>query len=580
MFLSTKNSYDSRKTNNGILIGLPFIGTYEVVNNYSGIYIYVKTTFNDTIGILFDNINYSNDDEKYVLSESYNVINEEKYIYIPTKLKYFRIVIITNSDPDPTGVRIVNTYYLSDLATSINYGVDASGFNHPILTDPSGKLIINSNTIDASNNSIVIYGTDNASNIYPVLTDASGKLIISNNTELTTTFPKVNTDAFGRLRISNPYTLFDSKNIEVINSKFTEYTHTGSNDTIVYDASSSIVKLISRGNPSNGHIIRESKNVFAYQPGKSLLVMLTFVMDTFDDNTTQRVGYYDDNNGIYLELNTSGIVSFNIKNNSTLTSVSQTNWNVNTLSILDITRAQILWFDIEWLGVGSVRMGFVIDGEFILCHIFHHANIVTSTYMQTAQLPIRYEIINTSTTQKTLKQICSTVMSEGGYEGSSIVRHIGILENTNSNGVSVSQSNNVTYRMLVAIRLKQTRLKSIVIPSQLAIIPQGSCVYKILLNPTMNTVTWISYDDNSAIEYTRSTTDSLIDASGGTIVNSGYVTSKETITLASSRDFNLQLGRNFNGGTNTYTSDVIAVVVANLSAGNTNAFGMIGWYEL
>ena len=590
MILSTKNSYDSRKTKSFIITTTtPYIGVYETVDTYSGIYIYVKTTYNDTIGVIFDNINYSNDELKYVLSESYIVNKEEKYIYVPIKLKYFKIGIIANDDIDTSGIRIVNTYYLTELANDINYGTDEYGFNHPILTDASGKLIVNATIdnikLDSTTSSITIYGKDVDNNGYPILTDASGKLIISSqNSSITTTFPKVNTDAFGRLRISNPYTLFDSKNVEIKNSKFTEYTFPGSNDTINYDASSSIVSLVCTGQTGyNGHIIRESKNVFSYQPGKSLLLLLTFVMDVYNGNTTQRVGYYDDNNGIYLELDTAGIVWFNIKNNGSLTSVSQANWNVNNLSILDITKAQILWFDIEWLGVGSVRMGFVIDGEFILCHVFNHANVITSTYMQTAQLPIRYEITNTSTTPKTLKQICSTVISEGGYEGNSIIRHVGTPENSSGNGVSVAASDNTNYRVLVAIRLKPSRLKSIVIPSQISIIPQANCVYKILLNPTFSSSpSWSDYpnDNSSAIQYTSSVVGTLISASGGTEINSGYITSKETITLSRPTDFNLQLGRIFNGGTNIYSSDVIAVCVAVLGTGNTNAFGMIGWYEL
>jgi hypothetical protein len=52
------------------------------------------------------------------------------------------------------------------------------------------------------------------------------------------------------------------------------------------------------------------------------------------------------------------------------TVVPQTNWNIDKLDgtgisgiTLDISKAQILWMDIEWLGLGTVRIGFVINGN-------------------------------------------------------------------------------------------------------------------------------------------------------------------------------------------------------------------------
>ena len=63
--------------------------------------------------------------------------------------------------------------------------------------------------------------------------------------------------------------------------------------------------------------------------------------------------------------------------------IAQSDWNTDKLDgtgpsgiILDESKAQILWWDFEWLGVGTVRCGFVIDGLFRTCHVFNHA-IVT-----------------------------------------------------------------------------------------------------------------------------------------------------------------------------------------------------------
>ena len=115
--------------------------------------------------------------------------------------------------------------------------------------------------------------------------------------------------------------------------------------------------------------------------------------------------------------------------------VAQEDWNIDKLDgtgpsgiTLNSSKAQILWMDIEWLGVGSVRIGFVIDGAFIHCHTFHHSNIIESTYITSGSLPLRYEIANTGITTSTsnLKQICSSVISEGGYNLNGIQQAIGI----------------------------------------------------------------------------------------------------------------------------------------------------------
>ena len=135
-------------------------------------------------------------------------------------------------------------------------------------------------------------------------------------------------------------------------------------------------------NASGSFVTRETTKVFAYQPGKSLLNLNTFVMSPAKTNLRQRVGYYGANNGYYLELNNT-TVSFVERSFVTGaivdTPVTQASWNVDPMNgsgpsgiTLDLTKAQILFIDLEWLGVGTVRMGFVVDGNFYVCHKFHH----------------------------------------------------------------------------------------------------------------------------------------------------------------------------------------------------------------
>ena len=216
-------------------------------------------------------------------------------------------------------------------------------------------------------------------------------------------------DAFGRARVSQPYTLWESFHRYQDNGKVsTANSATGSSYT--HRPNESVIDCTIT-NTANSYVYRESSRVFAYQPGKSLQILQTFVMAPSQVGLRQRFGYFGTQNGHYLEVedNTNYFVRRSYVTGAVVnTRVAQEDWNVDKLDgtgpsllTLDLSKAQILWTDVEWLGVGSVRMGFVINGQFIHCHTFHHANSNTApkgAYMQTACLPIRQEIENTAAT--------------------------------------------------------------------------------------------------------------------------------------------------------------------------------------
>ena len=174
-----------------------------------------------------------------------------------------------------------------------------------------------------------------------------------------------NIDAFGRLRTSTPFTLFDSSHRFDDNGLWSTSTATGG--TATFNAAQGLIDLDVTA-ALGSQALRETTKVFSYQPGKSLLVLNTFVMSPAKTNLRQRVGYYGTNNGYYLELNNT-TVSFVERSFVTGaivdTPVAQASWNVDPLNgsgpsgiTLDLTKAQILFMDLEWLGVGTVRMGF------------------------------------------------------------------------------------------------------------------------------------------------------------------------------------------------------------------------------
>lgn len=341
-------------------------------------------------------------------------------------------------------------------------------------------------------------------------------------------------DAFGRQRSSQPVTLFDSFHRYQDNGKFSTLTASGGSATFISNTSSIDCAV---GTTSGAYVYRESKRVFAYQPGKSLQILSTFVMNPAKANLRQRVGYFDSDNGFFLERTGTSTVQFvkrsKVTGSVVDTPVTQSSWNIDKLDgtgpsllTLDLDHPQIMFIDIEWLGVGSVRMGFVINGQFIWCHSFHHANQSTSpkgAYIQTACLPLRSEIENTSTTASSsvLKMICSTVISEGGYHLQGSPKTFGI-EPTAAQQFRLTTAG--TYYPVLSFRLHSSRLNSISIPRDIDLVPinNGFYKYKLIYNPTLTGAVWANtHSSNSSLEYNTNATATI---SGGTELLSGYLT--------------------------------------------------------
>lgn len=368
--------------------------------------------------------------------------------------------------------------------------------------------------------------------------------------EVDASFSGVSVDAFGRLRSSNPLTLFDSSHRYVDNGRWV--TSTANSGAATFSANEGLMNLAVTAD-SGSKVYRETKRCFSYQPGKSLLVLSTFVMNPAKAGLRQRIGYYGSANGVYLELDNE---TLSFVERSSVTGavvearIAQADWNGDKLDgtgesglTLDIAKAQIVWADIEWLGLGTVRLGFVINGTFILCHSFHHANFVTSTYITTASLPLRYEIENTAATDSasTLKQVCSTVISEGGYE-------LNGLQLAASIPVQLPRTLGTagTFYPVVSLRLKAARLDAVVILSALSMmaVSTGNFNWQIRVAGVTTGGTWISAGADSAIEYNISGSS----YAGGTSATSGFISSTNqagaSVDIFKDNLFRFQLERN------------------------------------
>lgn len=402
-------------------------------------------------------------------------------------------------------------------------------------------------------------------------------------------------DAFGRSRVSTPLTLFDSSHRYRDNNLWSTSNTAGT--TYAHSVNEGLVAL-NLPTTADAEIIRESTKVCSYQPGKSLFVLNTFVPATPKANLRQRVGYFGAQNGIYFEID--GTTAYFVERSYTTgvlveTRVAQANWNQDNLLgssvnipgqgvgscpsniTLDLSKAQIFWMDIEWLGLGSVRCGFVIDGKLIHCHSFNHANFITSTYITTASLPLRYEIKNTGTTasSSTLKQVCSSVISEGGYELRGLQQSASVPITS-----AVDLPTAGTYYNVISIRLKSSpdRLDAIVILTALSILGITNNVHynwQVRASGTSAGNTWVDAGTGSAVEYKIGGGE----YTGGRILASGYTSGSNqgsaSVDILKEALFKFQLERNGLTGAPFELS-----LVASASTNGGDIFGSMDWEEI
>lgn len=393
----------------------------------------------------------------------------------------------------------------------------------------------------------------------------SNKACCTTSTSSTGQYVDITRDAFNRFRVSSPYTLLDSQNVYRPSNKF--FSNVAGTGNVSYLSTESAM-LLSTG--ASGTAIRQTKLVYAYQPGKSLLTLFTFCI--MSGTGTHRIGFFNPSDGMFFEYS-NGAAYFVKRNQGSDTRVAQSSWSVDTLDgngpskiKLDTTKAQILWFDFEWLGIGTVRAGFVIDGQIIQCHTWNHANQVTGVYITSAILPARYEV---SGSNASLKQICTSIVSEGGYEPNPLTFTVA-RGSTNADLVNLGTAGTIV--PLISIRLKSTRLYGYVSLKQIDIINSSASdgiQWYLNYGSTLNTPSWTAHPYSDLIEYDITST-SMID--GQTIIG-GYVNNSGLIAFDNKvEDFRL-------GQVDIGVPQVLTLAASGF-ANNLSVAARIVWFEI
>ncbi len=397
-------------------------------------------------------------------------------------------------------------------------------------------------------------------------------------------------DAFGRQKISQPFTLGDYKHLYASDPNFIDYVTSGG--TVAFQPNAACVRL-TVGTTNGSRAIHQTKMYHPYMPGKSQAVLSSFNFYSPVANVVKRTGLYDDNNGIFFQQAGDGTLSFTVRSyvggtvsNNTIT---QSNWNIDKCDgtgisgfNLDITKTQLFFTDFQWLGVGRVRCGFVHDGRYIVAHEFYHSNNSATVYMSNPNLPLRCEILNGSTSAGGyFDQICGSVMSEGGY-------------------VEVGQDWAVTSPTLralaggstlpiLAIRLqnsfKGAPNRAFVRMNSVKLFSSGENIkYKLVKLPNISQLTgatWATIDSDSVVEYSSNATA----YTDGDELDNGWVSATNNgVNLSSGAPAsNLPSSAKKNFIVQNYDStdsEIYIIVATNLSGSSTNVGAAIQWREI
>lgn len=286
------------------------------------------------------------------------------------------------------------------------------------------------------------------------------------------------------------------------------------------------------GTASGEKITRQTYVYWPYRSGQSQLISMTFRMNVAKANLDQRVGYFDDDNGLLLQqLGTALRVVLRSSTSGSMVPAifEQADWSEDTLDgsgdednpsgrTIDVTKVNNLTIDLQWLGSGRVRYYFDFGDTLLLFHEDIHANTNAQAYMGSAALPARYEIENVGVTvgASTLKQISTAVVREGGGEVPGFVYA--------QDNHDLPRSVTTVHVGLVGIRLKSTHIRSVIKLLHAEMLNEGTTTthWEVNVNPTLSGTppVWVSANPHSVVEF--STGAGVVLDDQGRLVLSGY----------------------------------------------------------
>ena len=410
-------------------------------------------------------------------------------------------------------------------------------------------------------------------------------------------------DAFGKLRVTNPTTLLDIRfpgqntgssdflknNLQITSESNGSYTGSYLNSKLLISAS------------GIGYYISQSRNYCTYQPGKSLLIMQSGILYPGDNAYTTRIGYFDNvtplssnlivKNGLFFQ-HIGGNYSVNITNNQTTISIPQTSWNIDKMDgagqsglNLDFTKTQLFLIDVEWLGVGRVRFGLYAYGRIQYCHQVININILTTPYTASINLPVCYSINNSGSggPANNFTQICSTVISEGGYTP------FGRPFSVSSGTTAISIAGGVEEPILFL--RGNTNLSNYyhqnILPKEVTMICAATndlILFKLVLFLADTYIgvqpTWANVNQNYSVSQYAGNLATGYNATNGIVLDQGYFYGRGTNTNAVLSDIFSTQVLQVTSDINNVSDIIVLTATFCAGSGSTNVYGTLSWQEI
>ena len=404
-------------------------------------------------------------------------------------------------------------------------------------------------------------------------------------------------DAFGGARVTSARVLgeyrfmYDQGTVTLMNDKL------AGNATLT--AHYSTCEFYGNTTTTSGdQVVYQSKQYHPYISGTSNKGLITFKMDTPKANVQQCVGLFDDDNGIFFRMNGTTPEMVIRKGGVDNEIVSQTSWNKDRLDgsmnefnpsgiLADFTKCHIFITDYQWLGVGRVRVGFVIDGMVHYVHQFKHANQTTEPYMFQPSLPVRWEVKNTGVTASATSMhfICGAVYCEGSDN------EVGFTRSVSTDGNTTTITNTTDGQCILAIKLKDTLAgkpnKSFARIKEWAVLASNDVNYRLVMFPNSNTAfsntpAWSDVPGYGACQYVKNPT-----LRTGWAANVNYIVLADGFAAGATGTGSgaNQLTDAFNSADSIYqnyssnNSQVVALICTKL-VNNADCKGTLRWIEI
>jgi len=442
-------------------------------------------------------IQFSPDDATWFTTDDYTYVGGTgpKIYHVPRIFRYMRVQYTNGLAPQ--GTLFLQTTLLTGTVRGSSHRVDSD-----LATEDDGEVVKAIIAAKLPNEKYRNVNASSAGALQVVITDE-------------------NQDAFGRVRISDPVTLLDSTFFYNLNPRQFEDISTG-NGVVAHNANEKAADLsVTAGAPGTAGL--QSYQYAHYNPGKSQLIFVTGCTDPlgnlpFIAGQKFEVGYFDDDNGIFARVDDTGAHVVR-RSNTTGTPVDlvvdQADFNIDTLDgsgdennpsgiLVDPSKSQIVVIDLQFLGVGRVRVGLDISGRVFYAHEFQFANLNPGMYMQAGTLPVRWLLTDTTGAGWARSQAyCCMVTTEGGQEQDrGVPIAVGNPSTTAINAVSGVDTHIVSIRPLLAFNAFPNRIWNILEEVSLLNTGSNEVIVKVWYDADITGGAWNPVDaSDSGMEF-------------------------------------------------------------------------------